>query len=487
MNRDSRFAVAGGILAALVTTGVQGQNSGQLAGGDLTHGGASPYERSVGLGTNPANPSLGERWLRFGVLSNVGIGLEIGEAEDFDSKIEDISDEFDQLENSLQSLEDISVGTPSQSEINRLSQLLQDIDTFEDSANQTVSDLSDNAYAKLSVDATGPGAPLSLRFERLSGVVTLDYGVSLEARAGLESSGKTFDTGIGQLVDANGNLNVQITPSSNVDVSQNANGFSQITIDNDTFTLEPESDSGLAVQGGVVQNVGLGYARKLFENDFGTLHGGATASFYRVTLARSGILLNDTDNVGNQSEDEFDDNQATNTGFGIDAGLTWVTDHYSAGGTLRNLNAPSFDYPDTCDNPNSESCAFFTANPEAKRNGDSFTMERQLTLDGSLHTADRRWLLAGRLDANSIVDATGDDYQWAAISAAYRNHRFWVPSPRLGARTNLTGSELTYVSAGATLFRALHFDVSRSLGSTSIDDTSIPRAVQISVGLDLQF
>ena len=475
------WIMAGGLLTVTVATGVQAQHPGPLAGGDITHAGVAPHERSIGLGTNPATPSLSDRRVRFGVLSNFSVGYEFGDADDFDRDIERISDDFDILEGEINA---IDPNNPDQDEIE---DLIRDVVSFEGNANDLVGELSDAAYGKLSIAASGPGAPLSVRSQTLNGVITFDYGVNVDGRVAVESSGDAFNTGLAEFVDEDGNVTL---PGAIEEIGTNPDGYRFVKFEDDEteYTFKPEEDAGLAVQGGVVGRFSTGYAREVWRNQSGVLHAGTTLSAYRVTLARSGVLLDDSDDVEDRAEDEFEDNQNTDAGFGVDIGVTWVTDNFSVGGTVRNLNEPSFDYPDPCDNdPNAQSCLFFEANPQAKRNGSSWTMERQLTLEGSVYTQNRRWILAGRLDANEVADTTGDDYQWAAISAAYIPDSFWIPSPRAGIRTNLTGEELTYISGGATFFRFLHLDIAGTLEETSVDNSTGPRSMQASLGMDLQF
>lgn len=464
-----RSALVGGLIAATALTPVHAGPAAQPSSAQLTFGGAAPHEFVIASNGNPANPSLGARGFRFGIMSRIGAGYEIGDADDFDRDIERIGDDFDGLEDQVR-----RVDTMSNSEVE---QLVDDIVAFEGDANTLVNDLTDQAYAKVHADISGPFAPLSVRSETLGGVLTVDYGAYVEARAAVESSGDAFSTGL---------ENVSNVTSADY-LGENEDGYPEVEINGTTYTFEPSEDAGLAVQGGVVGNLSGGYARELWRGDSGRLHAGATVNIYRVTLARSGVLLDDGDDASDTAEDEFEDNQERSNGIGIDVGAVWIADHYTLGVAARNLNEPSFDYPDPCANGDTRSCRFFQANPQAKRNGSSWTMERQATVEAALHTADRRWIATARVDTNSIVDTTGDDYQWAAVGASYMPEGFWIPSPRVGYRKNLAGEELSYVSAGATLFRFLQLDVSRSLETTSVDGNDGPRAWQASVGVDLQF
>ncbi|MFV8834322.1 conjugal transfer protein TraF [Aquisalimonas sp. APHAB1-3] len=486
-----RATIAGGLAAATAFTGVHAHPMGQPTGAQLTYGGSAPHEVAIAVTGNPAAPSLGERRVRAG-LANIGLGIEIGEADDFDQDLERIGDDFEKLDKRLVEFDNTLESISSQEDIEKakadLESLIGDITVFEDDANTFVSEVSDAAYVKFNGSLGGPAAPLSIRSERLGGVITVDYGAYIEGRAAVESSGDAFSTGFDQLLDSNDELDSDIDITE-LSIGEDDAGYPIIMDGDKTLaTLEPNEDAGLAVQGGIVGRLSGGYSREVMSNALGTLHAGATLNMYQVTLARSGVLLDEGDDTEDRAEDEFGDNQETSNGLGLDAGLYWMAGSYSAGATLKNINEPSFDYPDVCGNdPDAQSCAFFKANPQAKRNGSSWTMERQITLEGQVFTQNRRWVAGARLDANSVADTTGDEHQWAAIHGSYVPQTFWIPSPRLGYKQNLAGEELSYVMAGVTYFRALHIDAAYALETASFDGNEMPRSVQVNVALDLQF
>ncbi|MEX0730341.1 MAG: conjugal transfer protein TraF [Aquisalimonadaceae bacterium] len=462
--------LAGGIVAILGMAATQAAPIHQPPGAMLTHGGAAPPELAIATTGNPATASIGERRLRMGILSNLGIGIEIGDSDDFVGRIDGLVDQLDALSAMLETLE-AQGATADDDDIN---QLIVDLQALEAEGNATIADLTDRSYAKFSAAASAPLAPLTIRSDTLRGVISLNLDAYVEGRAAVSSAGDAFTFGLDGVTDYNDIIydagrGVFVNDATGQEINPDAN-----------------DEAGLAVQGGIVRRLSAGYARALSKRRSGTLHAGATLNFYRVTLARSGRLINQ-DGTADAAVDEFDENQLTSSGMGVDLGLIWVAHRYSAGATLRNINEPSFDYPDVCGNGSSEACAFYTFNPQAARNGSSWTMERQLTLEASVYTQNRRWVAGLLMDANEAVDTTGDAYQWLAVSASYLPARAWIPSPRVGYRRNLTGEELNYVSAGATLFRAVHIDVSQALEKTTYDGYVSPRALQANLGVDLQF
>jgi hypothetical protein len=413
---------------------------------------------------NPAMPSLSDRRFRFGTLFDFGFGMEIGDADDFDREIEDLLDRFELLEEQAEQFAD-NAPTPEQTEA-----FLADLDDFVDFANELVRDFTDKAYAKLTASASAPLVPIAIRSDFLRGTLSFNASGILEARAAVESVGDAFPVNLKDIDPQNDVVEFDTDPDD----------VPVIVVNGDRRRLEPTDDAGIAVQGGMVRKIGAGYSRPVWENHRGRLHAGTTVNFFRTTLVRGGVLFND-DDFEDTARDEFEDNQRSTNGFGVDLGAAWFGSWYMLGAVARNINEPSFDYPDTSDS------AFFNANPQARRNGERWTMDRQFTLQGAVHSPRRRWLLTGAIDLNSATDTTGDDYQWAGIMGSYEPGRAWVPSPRVGLRSNLTGEELTYVTGGLTFFRALHLDVASTLESVRLDGSKYPRGLQANIGLGRRF
>ncbi len=413
---------------------------------------------------NPAIPSLSDRRFRFGTLFDFGFGVEIGEADDFDSEIDDLLDRFELLEEQAEQFAE-TAPTAEQAEA-----YIAELDDFVEFANELVRDFTDKAYAKLTGSASAPLTPLAIRTDFLRGTLTLNAGAILEARAAVESTGDAFSVDLRDIDPQNDVIEFDIDPDD----------IPVIVVNGDRRRIEPTDEAGVAVQGGMVGRIGAGYSRPVWENHRGRLHAGTTVNFYRTTLVRGGVLFND-DDLEETARDEFEDNQKTTNGFGVDLGAAWFGSWYMLGAVARNLNEPSFDYPDTSDS------AFFNANPQARRNGERWNMDRQFTLQGAVHSPRRRWLLSGAIDLNSATDTTGDDYQWAGLLGSYEPGRVWVPSPRVGIRKNLTGEELTYVVAGMSFFRALHLDVASTLERVRFDGSNYPRGLQANIGFGRRF
>lgn len=267
-----------------------------------------------------------------------------------------------------------------------------------------------------------------------------------------------------------------------------------------TYTL-PANDSTLLVKAAVVGEVGLGYSRSIFTREApepiegeptpgvlsvsqlkaGELTAGVRVKYYQVKLADNAQKLTST-TTG--AQDTLDANQTytTSSGFGLDVGTLWTSKHYRAGAWINNLNSPSFKYNAI------DTTGYANLAVAAQVNSDlTYEMKPQLQLEGAIFSESQNWVINGGLDGNAVKDPVGRDFQWATLSAAYATDSWWIPGARVGYRTNLAGSKLSYVTAGLTMFKALSLDVAYGLDSLSYEGKSIPRSAMINLGLQMTF
>lgn len=120
--------------------------------------------------------------------------------------------------------------------------------------------------------------------------------------------------------------------------------------------------------------------------------------------------------------------------------------------------------------------------------GATYEMKPQLQLEGAVYSESQNWVVNAGLDANAVPDPVGRDFQWLTLSGAYATDSWWIPGARVGYRTNLAGSKLSYVTGGLTMFKALSLDVAYGLDSVTDDKgNSIPRSAMINLGLQMTF
>ena len=114
-------------------------------------------------------------------------------------------------------------------------------------------------------------------------------------------------------------------------------------------------------------------------------------------------------------------------------------------------------------------------------------MDRQVKLEASLFSSDRRWSTHLGIDADSATDPLGDDFQWLTLSAAYDIDSLWIPSARIGFRQNLAGTEMKYVGIGFTAFKFVNFDIASALDSVKIDGKKLPQGLMASIGFQISW
>jgi hypothetical protein len=217
-----------------------------------------------------------------------------------------------------------------------------------------------------------------------------------------------------------------------------------------------DTDSSLLTKATQTTELNLGYSREAWSNDSGSLFLGAEAKLYLMRLSRFSARFGDI----TDSEELFDAidnaNFRNDQGVGVDIGALWVANNYQLGVQWTNINEPEFKYPEK--------------------------------LEGSVFTSDRRWSAHLGIDADSARDALGDDYQWVTLSAAWtRPDSFWLPNLRFGWRQNLSGTELGYLSVGATMFRYVNIDISSALDTVKISGTELPQGLMGSIGFHINW
>jgi len=240
------------------------------------------------------------------------------------------------------------------------------------------------------------------------------------------------------------------------------------------------NDSSIVTKATQTTEFDLGYSFPAWSGDTGSLYLGAEASLYFMKLSRFSVRFGDV----TDSEELFDaigDSEFRNDeGIGIDVGALWVSDNYQLGAQFTNINEPGFIFPDVDLEPYSSEGAieFLVADQR-------YTMDRQLKLEASLFTSDRRWSAHVGYDADAATDPMGDRFQWLTVSGGFTTDSWWLPSGRIGYRQNLAGSKLSYVGIGVTAFKFLNIDISSALDTVKIDGSTLPQGLMGSIGFQI--
>ncbi|MBK5943075.1 conjugal transfer protein TraF [Halorhodospira halophila] len=412
----------------------------QPAGSALGFGDATRFADTQGSKQNPAGPIAGsERGVRMGVFS-LGLSYEVGDVSDFGDDFEDLGDEFDALE---QLLKDVEAGDTSADDAEN------EIDSFETNINEILDRIGDDGYLTAGVTGQFVPFPFETTQDALRGSLLVDLEYS-----------------------ARGHLSVLRGENLNLDVETETDAED---------ALEELDGFGGYIRSAITRTFTLGYGTTVYDNPHGLLFAGAQLKHHQVELSRMTVGFDD--DAGSKLSDEFGENSETDTDFGVDLGVMWVSDHYRAGASIANLIEPTFDYPAVEGEATYDQA---TARGEIDPD-ESFRMERQLNVEGAVHTADGRWLLGGSLDLNAadgpFADGSDDAYQWLTVGGAYRPPHAALPGWRLGYRQNLAGSEIGYITGGVTLFRVLTLDAAMS--TETVD--SVPRAFMFNAGVGVRF
>ncbi|MCG6938909.1 MAG: conjugal transfer protein TraF [Gammaproteobacteria bacterium] len=270
-----------------------------------------------------------------------------------------------------------------------------------------------------------------------------------------------------------------------------AGGPVAYTIGKSTITVDPASgdvsfytsnNSGTITRAAQITEVGIGYSRKVWQQDDNKVYVGIKPKYYDVGLSNSFVFLSNIENA-KSIFDALDKSTFKYTqGFGIDLGAIWTGRQYQLGATLTNINEPEFTFPevDTSAINNQDIVNFIN-------DSQTYVMERQLKLEAGYITQDGAWGINFGLDANAVPDPMRDDYQWLSFGAGFASDNWWLPGARIGVRHNLAGSELTYITGGITVFNIVNLDVATTTDTIKVDGDTYPRGLIVNIGAQVLF
>jgi len=404
------------------------------AGPNLSDNGASGAWTSLYATRNPAGAEFAiapETSFRMGILSSIGIGMEVGPVDNFADEIDDLIDELDR--------DDISL-----SEGNAL------VERF----NAILDPLSRDGYVKVHAGVQVPLFPILYR--NSLGVFTLDANLSAQARLGFLDSPLTYNS-VSEEVETASAAYVKAGQ-----VNEIALGFSR------PIWQQPGRR--------VIVGGSLRYLQ---------------AKLSKQVVALESI--EDDEDVEDVLKDSYDANERKSSNVTVDIGAIYDASNYRVGLTLANLTEPDFEYGAIGSNcgllSGSAQYNCFTAAYFSDRIAlnETWTLERLATLEGAVFFASGAGSLAASVDLNEVHDPVGDLNQNLKLALGYKTQTNLLPDVRVGYRKNLAGSELSSASLGFTFFGAVHFDVSCALESTRIDGSSVPRTAAFNLGFEMSY
>ncbi len=250
----------------------------------------------------------------------------------------------------------------------------------------------------------------------------------------------------------------------------------------DAVFLAITNDSSLVSKSTQTTEFSVGYSREALSRDSGNLYFGAQANIYLKQLSRLSVRFGDITNSEELFDAIRDADFTTDEGVGLDLGVLWVGDNYQLGAQVTNINEPEFVFPDVNLTPYRSAAVI-----QALENDKTYRMDRQLKLEASLFSEDRRWSTHLGYDVDSATDTLGDEFQWLTLSGGFTTDSWWIPSARIGYRQNLAGTELGYVSIGATLFKYVNIDIASALDTVEIDGDTLPQGLMGSIGFEISW
>jgi hypothetical protein len=468
----------------------------QPPGSNLTYGDVTHGQRVLSAVTNPAAAAAeihrSEDKARTGTMFSLGAGLEYGNVDDLFDLIDELSANIKPSEPGPGDPDlppapgQLPQGKPTFGDIIDVIQDIDDpdlqdtIDKVKDRAvflGGTLAVLIVEGYGKLHA---GGDLPIVVGKEFLGGAWTFNLNVTGTSKAFgvIEPIEFDADVALAELEAA-----YDLTPDD-PPTTFDLTGGVELTIDPATgdVSLYFNNDTLLVTRAAVISEFALGYGRQFARWGDGKLYWGAKAKYFYTRLSRLDTRFGDLTDADELFDTIRNGDFRNEGGFSADLGLLWVSPNYSLGATLTNINEPSFRYP-------AADTSRFTAQKvvDFLEKDQEYVIERQLKLEGSWFTPNRRWAVNAAYDVDAVRDPMQDHYQWATISAGYATGNWWIPGVRVGYRKNLEGSNLGYIGAGVTLFKVLNFDIASTTESTEISGTDLPRGLIFNLGVEISF
>lgn len=404
---------------------------------------------STALG-NPASTYLmaNLQGFRVSFLGPMAIGFEGGGVSDLNDRVDELVDIFDRdftssIDINAIQIEAQSAPDPDAFVVDKIAEILGDINTSLSEADGVVSDISQTTYAKFATTVQAPFLPIIYKTRR-RGVFMLDASASLVGRADILSDNLT-------LVGVEGLRSVSSTADlSGVDVSG----------------VDIQSETSLHLKRASDLRFGIGYSEMVSRSPNSALIVGGKLNFHRLALDQKLTVLTEDGDSSVSYGDFFLGREGVSSGIGLDLGVVLAARNYQLGASIANVNEPTFDYTvlGNCTGlagADLTSCnaAVRFANKGALALADTYTMEAQMTIDAAIKSKDQHFSLTGSYDVNAIADPLGDEYQWATVSLSYFSGNWILPGMRVGLRRNMVGNELNYITAGLTFYRRLDVDL----------------------------
>lgn len=479
------------VINGMLTNAVLAEPIYHPSGPQLTFGGMSHRIMTVSDMGNPAHPATmpypeGDSGL-YGAGLSIGLGIEYDGNDNFFKLLDEVANSGsavpgddgasggDPDSGSDGNIIDITLPPLSPAMQAELEELVADVAAAAVLVGLSVTGINAKAFASADV-------PVLISNDALGGAWT--FGANISLTTNISGINDPIDFDIDQAVASLKTAYAADVPTiASGPITYDLSGGASVTVAPDGSTkFRIDNNSGVVTKAAQITEISIGYSRKVWQQEDQKIHLGIRPKYFDVGLSNTAVPIADIEDARSIFKALDKSNFSYEQDFGVDIGAIWSARQYQLGVTLTNLNEPDFHFPE-------RDLTGFT-NPvviQFLRERETYVMERQLKFEGGLITSDGAWGINFGLDANAVPDPMGDDYQWASVGAGFASDNWWLPSGRVGLRRNLAGSELTYVTAGLTVFDILSLDLAATTKTINIDGKTVPQGLIANIGVHVLF
>ncbi len=243
-----------------------------------------------------------------------------------------------------------------------------------------------------------------------------------------------------------------------------------------------KNDSFLLTKAAKIAQFKASFSKAILNHKGGNLYFGATPVFYRIGLTRINHRIGDIKDSELLFEEIKNSKFIYKNGVDINLGLTWSGKNFHLGASLLDVFESKYRYPELDPRRYKDPDII-----NLIKQDEYYAIERQLKINYAYLSPKRHWAFTTDIDVNSKTEPMGDKYQWVAFSANYTDESWWLPGLRVGLSKNFSGSQLSYVNLGATLFNYLNVDIATTLDQVDIKGDKFVRGAYINLGFQIPY
>ena len=253
-----------------------------------------------------------------------------------------------------------------------------------------------------------------------------------------------------------------------------------------------ETNSSGYVKAAEKLQVSLGYSRQINESKYGALFAGVRANLVQYGLSKQVISFEAADSdedLGDIILDDYEDNIEREVGVTLDASAFFLSQNYSLGLNILNINQPSFKFGDigkNCEEKPTEAAQIncYTAQYFSDRIAlsETYKADAYVTAQASIFNDSQSMAIDFSIETEHNIPV-GIEEQWASVSVSGRPESKYIPNLSLTYSKNLVGTELSYLS-GNLGWGIFNLSLGAALEDTEIDGDKSPRGVFIGLSLN---